>query len=110
MTMKNRTKKGLIALGALSLGMGGICFADTAQENADLALVVRQLQAVYPLIYAAQKQVDPDSRQQFHYDWLRQDLGTIIAGINQKLSPQPIEPRQIQPIKGDYLTTESNDL
>ena len=100
----------LAVLAAVSITSCGAAFANTAQENADLALVVRQLQAVYPLIYKAEQQANPNARQKFHYDWLRQDLATIISGINQKLKPQPLEPREIQPIKGDYLTVRSGKL
>ena len=89
---------------------GTSAFADTQQENANLDLVVRQLQAVYPLIYKAEQQADPNERQQFHYDWLRSDLATVIAGINQKLKPQPIEPREVRPIQGDYLALRSGLL
>jgi len=85
-------------------------FATTAQENAYLALVVRQLQAVYPLIDKAQAQADPNARIQFQYGALRTDLNTVIAGINQKLTPQPIEPREIKPIEGDYLSLRSSNL
>ena len=94
-----------LAIGALSPA-----YAVTSLENADLALVVQQLQAVYPLIAAAEKQADPDARTQFHYDWLREDLTTVITGINEKLKPMPVEPRAIKPLKGDYLTTQSNAL
>ena len=100
----------LTIISMLALLYGGAASASTALENANLALVVRQLQAVYPLIYKAQQQANPNAREQFHYAWLRGDLGKIIAGINQKLKPQPIEPRKITPIKGDYITIRSKSL
>jgi RAQPRD family integrative conjugative element protein len=101
-----------IQLWALSIAIGAIspAYATTNLENADLSLVVQQLQAVYPLIAEAQQQADPNARTQFHYDWLRGDLNTVITGINQKLKPLPLEPREIKPLKGDYLTVGSNAL
>ncbi len=109
---RERRKVGIGLLGvALAVAIPNTpAYATTSLENADLALVVQQLQAVYPLIAEAQKQADPNARTQFHYDWLREDLNTVIAGVNQKLQPLPVEPRSVKPIKGDYLTTRSNAL
>ena len=105
-----RDKKVAIGVLAVALAVVVPAYADTSLENADLALVVQQLQAVYPLIAEAQRQADSNARTQFHYDWLREDLNTVIAGINQKLQPLSVEPRSIKPIKGDYLTTRSKAL
>lgn len=77
--------------------------ADTDLENAALARIIAVLNSLTPLINSAEEQQDKTTRVQFHYEILRNDIDKIKQGITQKLQPEPIEPRTIDPIQGDYL-------
>ena len=83
-------------------------FADTKAENTELARINSVLNAVYPLIDAAQQKANPNTRIKFHYEWLKQDIQKIQAGITQKINNAPIEPREIAPLKGNFLTQQNN--
>lgn len=84
-------------------------FADTTLENIELARINSVLNSVYPLIDAAQKQSDLNTRVKFHYDWLRQDIEEIQAGIAQKINNAPfLIPRTIKPLKNSFLTQQNS--
>lgn len=84
------------------------------QERIYLVQLVNQLNAMLPLVMAAQKMQPPHQRVSFHYTaWhddkgqrrngLLEDVQAIKAGIEQKLNSIAIEPRSVQPVRGDYL-------
>jgi len=88
-------------------------FANTVDENVYLKQIVNQLDAVQPLILAAEKAQPKNKRIQFHYtkykdaqgivhNGLLEDIQVIKKGINQKLDQVSAEPRQVMAIKGDY--------
>lgn len=77
--------------------------ADTASENAGLARIIPILDSLNPLIHAAEVQAEPKARVKFRYDWLRQDLAKIRAGLVQKIQLPQIEPRIVDPLKGDFV-------
>jgi RAQPRD family integrative conjugative element protein len=87
----------LAAVIALHLARG-----DAAGELEQLARVIHELQAVEPLLRAAESQADPDARVRFRYDWLRQDLERVRSGIQEHLHAPRAEPRSFPPLRGDY--------
>lgn len=81
-------------------------YADTEAENATLARIVHELDALQPLINQAQSERPRYARVRFNYDKLRADINKIKQGIQQQLSNAPIEPHIVQPIAGDYMQVE----
>ncbi|HVV68002.1 MAG TPA: RAQPRD family integrative conjugative element protein [Gammaproteobacteria bacterium] len=84
------------------------------QERSYLVQLVNQLDAMTPLVLAAEREQPQNVRMQFHYTaWrdskgqlhngLLEDIKTIKAGIRQKLDQTPVEPRALDAIRGDYL-------
>jgi len=78
-------------------------FADVQTENSELARINSVLNAIYPLIDAAQKFAPKHTRITFHYDWLKQDIQSIQAGIAQKINQVSIEPRMVPVLKVHYV-------
>ena len=76
--------------------------ADASGEQAALARIHHELQAIEPLIAEAASQANPDARIQFQYDWLRQDLDRIRQGIQAHIDAPRSEPRTFPPLRGDY--------
>lgn len=104
----------IIVLVGLSLN----AYANNAQENTYLIQIVNQLNAIQPLILAAQKEQPANTRIQFHYtkyrdaqgkmhNGLLEDVNAIKQGIIEKINQTPVEPRVVNPIKGDYLDKAS---
>lgn len=93
------------ALLAISLGS---CVPDafgsaTDGERETLARLAYELEALEPLIEEAEAQSDPDARVEFRYDWLRRDLERVRHGIQEHIeAPRQPQPRQIDPLQGDY--------
>lgn len=88
--------------------------ADEASEKIYLTQIVNQLNAIQPLILAAQKEQPTNQRIQFHYsrykdsrgqvhNGLLEDVQAIKKGIEAQLNSTTVEPRTFQPIQGDYL-------
>lgn len=88
-------------------------FADEAQEKVYLTQIINELDAIQPLILAAQTQQAKNTRTQFHYTHYRdsqgqlhngllEDVQAIKLGITQALNQLPVEPRVVIPIQGDY--------
>lgn len=77
-------------------------FADIDAERESLARLVHELDALGPLLRAAESQADPDARIRFQYAWLRQDIARIRLGIEEHLNAPRAEPRRFPPISGDY--------
>ena len=76
--------------------------ADAEGEREQLARVILELQAVEPLLWAAEAQADPDARVRFRYDWLRHDLERVRLGIQEHINAPRVEPRSFPPLRGDY--------
>ena len=76
--------------------------ADAEGEREQLARVIHELQAVEPLLRAAESQADPDERVRFRYDWLRQDLERVRLGVDEHIRAPRAEPRSFPPLRGDY--------
>ena len=88
---------------ALSLlAVVGGARADADAEREVLARLSHEIAALAPLIDEAEAQTDQDARVRFHYDWLRQDLDRVRLGIAEHLSAPRNQPREIEPLRGDY--------
>lgn len=98
-----RTTK-LILLSLIVFTLDGLAFfyADTEAEHTALAQVVTELKALDKLIDRAEKEADPTARIQFQYDWLRRDLRLVQRGIQDHLDTPSSEPREFEPLQGDY--------
>ena len=91
----------LLALGLLATALP-VHFAVAGVEQATLARIHHELQAIEPLIAEAASQANPDARIRFQYDWLRQDLDRIRQGIQAHFDAPRSEPRTFPPLRGDY--------
>ena len=66
----------LIVISLISISSAS-SFADATQENITLSRISNILNAVYPLIYKAQKESDKNTRIKFQYAWLKKDIKKI---------------------------------
>jgi RAQPRD family integrative conjugative element protein len=76
--------------------------ADPDAEREALARLTHEIEALAPLLATAESQASPDTRIRFRYDWLRQDLEHICAGIQAHINAPRSEPRTFPPLRGDY--------
>lgn len=81
-----------------------ISFADTVTANENLQRAINELEAAKVYVQQAKEQSPPNQRVVFHYDWLLSDINKLEGGIEQKFNRPRIQPRNIVPLKGDYLT------
>lgn len=90
------------------------CFANELKEKMYLTQILNQIDAMQPLIIAAEKAQPVNTRIKFHYTQYRdshgnlhhgllEDIQSIKSGITQKLNNASVEPRVVRPIKGDYI-------
>lgn len=83
--------------------------AGTADEQANLELVLRQLSMIEAV---AQKSADLPSAegQRYHFDYQRliEDLGQVRSGIQGYLSPSRAQPRDPGQLSGHYTRTGSD--
>jgi len=77
-------------------------FADPDAEREALAHLIYEIQVLEPLIATAESQATPDARIRFRYDWFRQDLERIRAGVQEHINVPRNEPRKVPPLRGDY--------
>ena len=82
--------------------LGNNALADPDAEREALARLTHEIQALEPLTATAESQANPDARIRFRYDWLRQDLERIRAGIQEHIDAPRTEPRTFPPLRGDY--------
>ena len=94
--------KKLITILSLIL-VTNFAFADTQSENEELARINSVLNALYPMIDAAQAATPKNQRVTFRYDWLIKDIQDIQAGIAEKINQVPIEPRIVEPLQTQYV-------
>lgn len=84
------------------LVLSSAALADPDAEREALARLIHEIEALEPLIATAESQASPDARIRFRYDWLRQDLERIRAGIQEHIDAPRTEPRPFPPLRGDY--------
>lgn len=101
----------------LLLFFPGLCCADNEQMNEVLVKIIRQLQAVKPLINEAENAQEKNPRIKVHFDsWidtsgnkhngLRQDIEAIQTALVHIVNSETIEPRVYKPIQGDFVEKE----
>lgn len=76
--------------------------ADPDAEREALARLIHEIEALEPIIATAESLSSPEARIRFRYDWLRQDLERIRAGIQEHIDGPRNEPRKVPPLRGDY--------
>ena len=76
--------------------------ADAQNEREVLARVVNELEALEPLLDAAESEANPDARVRFRYEWLRADLRQVQSGVQDHIDAPRVEPRTFPPLRGDY--------
>lgn len=88
---------------AVTLGLAASeANADAHSERDALARVIHELDALKPLIDAAEADANPDVRVRFRYDWLRADLRQVQSGIQDHIDAPRVEPGAFPPLRGDY--------
>lgn len=89
-------------------------YAGDKQERMYLIQLINQIEAMKPLVIAAENEQVKNLRIQFHYtsyqdnsgklhSGLLDDINEIEKGIREKLSQTSTEPHRFSEIKGDYL-------
>lgn len=78
-------------------------YANTEQMTMTLQRISHVLQQINPLINEAQTEQGSNARIKFRFDLLRADIAKIQSGITEQLDRVTIQPRTVQPLKGDYL-------
>lgn len=96
------TKLILLTLFVLTIDGFAFHFTESDAEYAALAQVITELKALDKLIDRAEKEADPTARISFQYDWLRRDLKLVRRGIQDHLDTPSSEPREFEPLQGDY--------
>jgi RAQPRD family integrative conjugative element protein len=95
--------KGLLLVALLGIAVTATqAFADADGEREALARLAHEIEALTPLVAKAEAQADPDARIRFRYNWLRQDLERVRAGIQAHIDAPRAEPRKVEPLRGDY--------
>lgn len=91
-----------LALFAGLMFLGNTALAGPDAEREALARLIHEIEALEPVIATAESQASPDARIRFRYDWLRQDLERIRAGMQEHIDAPRNEPRKVPPLRGDY--------
>jgi RAQPRD family integrative conjugative element protein len=86
----------------LGLALAGSARADADTERGALIRLIQELDALEPLITEAERQADPAQRVRFAYDWLRDDLARMQAGLREHVERPRTEPQTVEPLRGDY--------
>ena len=104
LTSINHPKKALLTFTVFvsALFAALIVSADSDAEREALAQLIHELDLLTPVIDRAEREADPDSRVQFQYSWLRQDLNRVRSGIEDHIRGTRFEPRKFHPIRGEY--------
>lgn len=83
----------------------GASLAASAEERAELSLILKQLDTIEFLAQRAEasSSVSADERYRFDYPRLTQDIQRIRQGVQGYLSPSRSQPRDPGELVGDYL-------
>lgn len=87
-------------LAVVVLIVSGSVRADGEREY--LARIAHEIDALLPLVDAAEAHADRTARIRFRYDWLRRDLERIRTGVMEHATADANEPRSYPPLRGDY--------
>ena len=83
----------------------GFSLAASAEERAELALVLKQLETIEFLARRAEASSTAGTDERYRFDYLRltQDIQRIRQGVQGYLSPSRSQPRDPGALVGDYL-------
>lgn len=81
---------------------GSATVPDDSGENAQLALVLRQLDAIERTALNSQELSATGVRYHFDYARLHADVERVRAGIQEYLNPPRAQPRELGPLSGSY--------
>ena len=90
----------LFFVAGLVVATMGVARADTERET--LMRLSQEIEAMTPLIDAAERHADKTRRIRFRYDWLRRDLERIRDGLIEHATADQATPRSYPPLRGDY--------
>jgi len=89
-----------IVLAVVVLSVSASVRADSERDY--LARIAHEIDALLPLVDAAEAHADRGARIRFRYDWLRRDLERIRTGVMEHATADANEPRRYPPLRGDY--------
>ena len=75
--------------------------ADQEKERANLEQIENEIAQLQQMVSIASRETIPTQRVNFRYDWLMNDLEIMRRGIKEHTNA-PLQPRKIEPLKGDY--------
>jgi len=102
-TASGRWKCSLIIVGGVLWVHAPAVLADSETEAARLASLVRQLDALERAAeQSAEVAAAETSRYHFDYARLNADIDRIRGGIEDYLNPTRLQPRDLQPLNGQY--------
>ena len=109
-TIIRRCTLGLVLV-AFLVSLKAAPAADVASEDAQLAILVRQLDMIDRLA-AQSEQLPHESTARYHFDYsrLHADVLRIRAGIQNYLSPQRAQPRDPDLLLGDYRAEQKTQV
>ena len=93
--------KKVIAVSILSVSLISLN-ADSETEREALTRLVQELQLLIPIVDRAERHANSQRRVRFRYDWLRKDLERMSTGIRDHLEDSRLEPRVVEPLRGEY--------
>ena len=96
----------LVLAAGLSVA-GSVSMADESNEKAQLALVLRQLEAIERTALHSQELAATGGRYHFDYARLNADIERVRTGVQDYLNPPRAQPRDSEPLSGSYRV-ESN--
>lgn len=93
----------------LTLFIGSLAYA--SPESTQLALALKQLDAVKTSLERARSSssTDPQSRYFFDYLQAQQDISAVEQGIRRYLAPARGQPRAVQPLSASYQRETPDD-
>ena len=92
----------LVMLWAMSSGASA---TDPDRHRQNLASALRQLDLLDRFLVTVASTYQPGPGERYHFDYTRlcEDLQRVRAGIQAYLSPPRTQPREPEPLSGDYL-------
>lgn len=94
-----------LLLATLWLWAPGASASDPDLHRQNLANVLHQLDLLDRFLNSVASTYQPSPGDRYHFDHtrLREDLQRVRAGIQAYLSPPRAQPREPEPLAGDYL-------
>lgn len=94
-----------LLLAALWLWASNASATDPDLHRQDLASALHQLDLLDRFLVTVSSTYQPSPAERYHFDHarLREDLQRVRAGIQAYLSPPRAQPREPEPLAGDYL-------